>query len=127
MTERTRSRMQVAEISFLRRVAGRSLRDRVRTSVTREELEIEPLPSEVAWVWPGNASGSSLKSWRCGEGSLGLPAETAASVTRPQIKQKKKDGGPDKMYIKKFFFSLTQCEGGVSGSLWMVLWFRWLV
>ncbi|KAI3353447.1 hypothetical protein L3Q82_019975 [Scortum barcoo] len=31
-------RIQAAEMSFLRRVAGRSLRDRVRSSVTREEL-----------------------------------------------------------------------------------------
>ncbi len=38
MTERTRSLIQAAEMSFLRRVAGRSLRDRVRSSVTREEL-----------------------------------------------------------------------------------------
>ncbi|KAI3375386.1 hypothetical protein L3Q82_021872 [Scortum barcoo] len=43
MTERTRSRIQVAEMSFLHRVAGRSLRDRVRSSVTREELGVEPL------------------------------------------------------------------------------------
>ncbi len=34
MTERTRSRIQAAEMSFLRRVAGRTLRDRVRSSVT---------------------------------------------------------------------------------------------
>ncbi|KAI3370208.1 hypothetical protein L3Q82_024983 [Scortum barcoo] len=31
------------EMSFLRRVAGRSLRDRVRSSVTQEELRVEPL------------------------------------------------------------------------------------
>ena len=43
MTERTRSRIQAVEMSFLRRVAGRSLRDRVRSSVTREELRVEPL------------------------------------------------------------------------------------
>ncbi len=43
MTERTRSQIQVAEMSFLRRVAGRSLRDRVRSSVTREELRVELL------------------------------------------------------------------------------------
>ncbi len=44
MTERTRSRIQAAKMSFfLRRVAGRSLRDRVRSSVTREELRVEPL------------------------------------------------------------------------------------
>ncbi|KAK3567087.1 hypothetical protein QTP86_009780 [Hemibagrus guttatus] len=43
MTERVRSRIQAAEMSFLHRVAGRSLRDRVRSSVTREELGVEPL------------------------------------------------------------------------------------
>ncbi|CAM4611183.1 unnamed protein product [Leuciscus chuanchicus] len=43
MTERIRSRIQAAEMSFLRRVAGRSLRDRVRSSVTWEELRVEPL------------------------------------------------------------------------------------
>ncbi|KAK3565397.1 hypothetical protein QTP86_007934 [Hemibagrus guttatus] len=43
MTERVRSRIQAAEMSFLCRVAGRSLRDRVRSSVTREELGVEPL------------------------------------------------------------------------------------
>ncbi|KAK3544083.1 hypothetical protein QTP86_001214 [Hemibagrus guttatus] len=43
MTERVRARIQAAEMSFLCRVAGRSLRDRVRSSVTREELGVEPL------------------------------------------------------------------------------------
>ncbi|KAK3537609.1 hypothetical protein QTP70_017005, partial [Hemibagrus guttatus] len=43
MTERVRSRIQAAEMSFLCRVVGRSLRDRVRSSVTREELGVEPL------------------------------------------------------------------------------------
>ncbi|KAK3528789.1 hypothetical protein QTP70_011573 [Hemibagrus guttatus] len=43
MTERVRSWIQAAEMSFLRRVAGRSLRDRVRSSVTWEELGVEPL------------------------------------------------------------------------------------
>ncbi|KAK3570217.1 hypothetical protein QTP86_016528 [Hemibagrus guttatus] len=43
MNERVRSRIQAAEMSFLRRVAGRSLRDRVRSSVTREELGVELL------------------------------------------------------------------------------------
>ncbi|KAK3557745.1 hypothetical protein QTP86_000302 [Hemibagrus guttatus] len=43
MTKRVRSRIQAAEMSFLRRVAGCSLRDRVRSSVTREELGVEPL------------------------------------------------------------------------------------
>ncbi|KAK0136262.1 hypothetical protein N1851_027842 [Merluccius polli] len=55
MTERTRSRVQAAEMSFLRRVAGLSLRDRVRSSVIQEELGVDPLllprleePDEVA-------------------------------------------------------------------------------
>ena len=43
MTERIRSRIQAAEMSFLRRVAGISLRDRVRSSVTRERLGVESL------------------------------------------------------------------------------------
>ncbi|KAJ8012365.1 hypothetical protein DPEC_G00041950 [Dallia pectoralis] len=43
MTERTRSRVQAAEMGFLRKVAGLSLRDRVRSSVIREELGVEPL------------------------------------------------------------------------------------
>ncbi len=42
-------------MSFLRRVAGRSLRDRVRSSVTREELIVEPLlldieRSQLRWL-----------------------------------------------------------------------------
>ncbi|KAK3508726.1 hypothetical protein QTP70_004271 [Hemibagrus guttatus] len=43
MTERVRSQIQAAKMSFLHRVAGHSLRDRVRSSVTREELGVEPL------------------------------------------------------------------------------------
>ncbi len=43
MTERTRSQIKVAEMGFLRRVAGISCRDKVRSSVIREELEVEPL------------------------------------------------------------------------------------
>ncbi len=43
----TRSRIQAAEISFLRRVAGRSLSDRVRSSVTREKLKVEPLLLDI--------------------------------------------------------------------------------
>uniref|UniRef100_A0A8C2ZPF1 Reverse transcriptase domain-containing protein n=1 Tax=Cyclopterus lumpus TaxID=8103 RepID=A0A8C2ZPF1_CYCLU len=43
VTERTRSRIQAAEMSFLRRVAGLSLRDRVRSSDIRGELGVESL------------------------------------------------------------------------------------
>ena len=43
VTERTRSRMQAAKMSFLQSVAELSLRDRVRTSDIRRELGVEPL------------------------------------------------------------------------------------
>ncbi|TWW53707.1 hypothetical protein D4764_0113540, partial [Takifugu flavidus] len=43
MTKRTRSHVQAAEISFLGRVAGLSLRDRMRSSAIREKLRVEPL------------------------------------------------------------------------------------
>ena len=55
VTERTRSRVQAAEMSFLRRVAGLSLRDRVRSSAIREDLRVEPLllsteRSQMKWL-----------------------------------------------------------------------------
>ena len=55
VTERTRSRIQAAEMSFLRRVAGLSLRDRVRSSDIRRELGVEPLllrveRSQLRWL-----------------------------------------------------------------------------
>ena len=58
--ESIRSRVQADQISFLRRVAVISLRDRVRSSVTRERLGVEPLllrleRSQLRWfgslVW----------------------------------------------------------------------------
>ncbi|TWW76578.1 Spondin-1 F-spondin [Takifugu flavidus] len=55
MTERTRSRIQAAEMSFLRRVAGLSLRDRLRSLDIREGLGVEPLllhieRSQLGWL-----------------------------------------------------------------------------
>lgn len=92
MMERKRSRIQEAEMSFVCRVAGCSLRDRVRSSVTWEECRVEPLlfhietsqhlyskhvlleggPGEdpghaevtMSLDWPGNTLGCSQKSWR---------------------------------------------------------------
>ncbi len=43
VTERMRLRIQAAEMSFLCRVAGLSLRDRVRSSDIWRELRVEPL------------------------------------------------------------------------------------
>uniref|UniRef100_A0A8C5HIP4 Extracellular calcium-sensing receptor-like n=1 Tax=Gouania willdenowi TaxID=441366 RepID=A0A8C5HIP4_GOUWI len=55
MTKRTRWRVQAAETSFLHRVAWLSLRDRVRSSVIREGLRVEPLllrveKSQMRWL-----------------------------------------------------------------------------
>ena len=71
MTERTRSRVQAAEMSFLRRVAGLSLRDRVRSSDIREGLRVEPLllhveRSQMRWFghlmrMPPGLSGMSYR------------------------------------------------------------------
>ena len=54
MTERMRSQVQLTEMGFLRRVAGVSLRDRVRSRVIHEELGVEPLllcveKSQLRW------------------------------------------------------------------------------
>ena len=104
---------------------------RVRSSVTREELRVEPLllhieRSQLSWLrhlyrmppgslprwcswhtppggdlekdpghagvtmslgWPGNALGAKGSVW--GEGSLGVPAQTAALATRPRISRRR--------------------------------------
>ncbi len=57
MTERTRSQIPAAETGFLRRVAGVSLRDKMRRSVIHEELGVELLPLYVErnqFLWFGH-------------------------------------------------------------------------
>lgn len=54
MTGRTRSQVQAAGMSFLLRVAGVFLRDRVRSFVFQKELGVEPQllhvdKSQMAW------------------------------------------------------------------------------
>ena len=77
VTERMRSRIQAAEMSFLRRVAGLSLRDRVRSSVILERLRVEPLllhieRSQLRWfghlvrMSPGRLPGEVF--WACPPG-----------------------------------------------------------
>ncbi|KAK3565649.1 hypothetical protein QTP86_013330 [Hemibagrus guttatus] len=84
MTERVRSRIQVAEMSFLRRVAGRSLRDRVRSSVTQEELGVEPLllhieRGQLRWLGhlfrmpPGRLPGEVFRACPTGKRPRGRP------------------------------------------------------
>ncbi|KAK3538840.1 hypothetical protein QTP86_015967 [Hemibagrus guttatus] len=84
MTERVRSRIQAAEMSFLHRVAGRSLRDRVRSSVTREELGVEPLllhikRGQLRWLGhlfqmpPGRLPGEVFRACPTGKRPRGRP------------------------------------------------------
>ena len=105
-------RIQAAEMSFLRRVAGISLRDRVRSSVTRERLGLEPLllrlersqlrwfrhlvrmplerlPREVLEACPtgGRPRGRPRTRWRDYINSLawdrlGIPQDQVANVAR---------------------------------------------
>uniref|UniRef100_A0AAV2MIF0 Reverse transcriptase domain-containing protein n=1 Tax=Knipowitschia caucasica TaxID=637954 RepID=A0AAV2MIF0_KNICA len=84
MTERTRSRIQAVKMSFLRRVAGRSLRDRLRSSVTREELGVEPLllhveRNQLRWLGhlfrmpPGRLPGEVFRARPTGRRPRGRP------------------------------------------------------
>ncbi|KAK3549306.1 hypothetical protein QTP70_034533, partial [Hemibagrus guttatus] len=84
MTERVRSRIQVAEMSFLRRVVGCSLRDRVRSSATREELGVEPLllhieRGQLRWLRhlfrmpPGHLPGEVFRACPTGKRPRGRP------------------------------------------------------
>ncbi|KAK3522195.1 hypothetical protein QTP70_027689 [Hemibagrus guttatus] len=84
MTERVRSRIQVAEMSFLRRVVGRSLRDSVRSSVTWEELGVEPLllhieRGQLRWLGhlfrmpPGRLPGEVFRACPTGKRTQGRP------------------------------------------------------
>ncbi|TWW81097.1 hypothetical protein D4764_01G0009120 [Takifugu flavidus] len=84
MTKRIRSRVQVAEMSFLRRVAGLSLRDRVRSSAIREELGVEPLllrveRSQIRWLGhlvripPGHLPGEVFRACPSGRRPPGRP------------------------------------------------------
>ncbi|KAK3512930.1 hypothetical protein QTP70_029086, partial [Hemibagrus guttatus] len=84
MTERVRSRIPAAEMSFLRRVAGCSLRDRVRSSVTWEELGVEPLllhieRGHLRWLGhlfrmpPGRLPGEVLRACPTGKRPRGRP------------------------------------------------------
>jgi hypothetical protein len=55
MTEKIRSRIQSAKMRFLHRVAGLTLRDKIRSSDIRETLQIEPLllhieRSQLRWL-----------------------------------------------------------------------------
>ncbi|KAK3565106.1 hypothetical protein QTP86_033155, partial [Hemibagrus guttatus] len=84
MTERVRSRIQAAEMSFLRRVAGRSPRDRVRSSITREDLGVEPLllhieRGQLRWLGhlfqmpPGHLPGEVFRACPTGKRPRGRP------------------------------------------------------
>ncbi|KAK3573272.1 hypothetical protein QTP86_019232 [Hemibagrus guttatus] len=84
MTERVRFQIQAAEMSFLHRMAGRSLRDRVRSPVTREELGVEPLLLHIKrgqlrwlghlfWMPPGRVPGEVFRACPTGKRPRGRP------------------------------------------------------
>ena len=84
VTERTKLRVQAAEMSFLRRVAELSLRDRVRSSVIRRELGVDPLlirveRSQMRWFGhlirmpPGRLPGEVFRARPTGRRPQGRP------------------------------------------------------
>ncbi|KAM4534591.1 uncharacterized protein V3H82_024506 [Fundulus diaphanus] len=84
VTERTRSWIQAAEMSFLRSVSGLSLRDRVRSSVIRGGLRVEPLllhvqRSQLRWLGhlvrmpPGRLPGEVFRARPTGRRPRGRP------------------------------------------------------
>ena len=84
VTERTRLRIQAAEMGFFRRVSGLSLRDRVRSLVIREGLRVEPLllcieRSQMRWlghlvrISPGRLSGEVFRARPTGRRSWERP------------------------------------------------------
>ncbi|KAK3574348.1 hypothetical protein QTP86_005151 [Hemibagrus guttatus] len=84
MAEGVRSWIQVAEMSFLCWVVRRSLRDRVRSSVTREELGVEPLllhieRGQLRWLGhlfqmpPGRLPGEVFRACPTGKRPRGRP------------------------------------------------------
>ena len=84
VTERTRSRIQAAEMGFLCRVSGLSLRDRERSSVIREGLGVEPLllrieRSQMRWLGhlvrmpPGRLPGEVFQTHPTGRRPRGRP------------------------------------------------------
>ena len=93
VTERTRLRIQVAGMSSLRRVAGLSLRDKVRSSDIRRELGVEPLllrveRSQLRWfrhlikMPPGRLP---LEVFRARLGDPEADPEPAGGIIYPQL------------------------------------------
>ena len=90
--ERTRSWVQPAEMSFLRRVAGLYLRDRVSSSAIREELRVEPLllrgeRSQMRWfgnlvrMFLGHLPGEVFRARPSGRRTLGRPSIAGGTVS----------------------------------------------
>ncbi|KAI3362823.1 hypothetical protein L3Q82_001869 [Scortum barcoo] len=87
MTERTRSRIQAAEMSFLRRVAGRSLRDRAQNCsglrTCAECLE----RAECGWCGDPSNTGRGV----CMEGSYRGPLKPARHNPGPRDRERLRD------------------------------------
>ncbi|TWW57306.1 hypothetical protein D4764_07G0000250 [Takifugu flavidus] len=84
MAERTRSRVQATEMSFLRRVARLSLRDRVRSLDIREGLGVEPLLLHTRGVSWGGQPRTRCRDYisRLAWQWLGVPPEELMEVAR---------------------------------------------
>ncbi|KAK3542076.1 hypothetical protein QTP86_011949 [Hemibagrus guttatus] len=108
MTERVRSRIQAAEMSFHRRVAGHSLTDRVKSSVTRSRAAAPPHQKgavELARASVSDASGMS--PWG---GVPGMPhREEAPGKTQDTL---------ERLCLSAGLGTPWGPSGGAGGSVW---------
>ncbi|KAK3535054.1 hypothetical protein QTP70_002584 [Hemibagrus guttatus] len=148
MTERVRSRIQAAEMSFVRRVAGRSLRDRVRSSVTREGLGVEPLLLHIErwqlrWLGhlfrmpPGRLPGEVFRACPTGKRPRGRPRTRwrdclSAGLGTPQGPSRRAGGsvwGEGDVSVSLLSLMVTSCGLALFGvSLfvsWKLFWVPW--
>lgn len=144
MTKRTWLRLEVAKVSFLCRVAVCSLRESLRSSVTWEEIGVEPLLLHVersqlkggvpgrshqgvpeadpghngetlSSSWAGINFEYSLKNWRKGRGKSGtLLSLLTPHPTRSQTKTKQCES----LRIFMLFSFLHCIETGTGNEFW---------
>ena len=113
VTERVRSRVQAAEMRFLRRAAGLTRWDRVRSSVIRKSLEIEPLllhieKSQLRWL--GHVLRMPLKSRR-----LNRPQRLVHQVFEASPGETRPVGRPRTSWHK---YIEQLCEERLGFSVW---------
>lgn len=104
VTKRTWSRIEAGKISFPCRVAERSHRDRVRSSVIQEELRAELLLFSIDPPPSGDVSNMSLHpEWLCRSAGLGIlwnrPWRAGGSVTWSLDKRTKINGWMEVLFL----------------------------